>query len=58
VRGGQRLFQRGSNCVGVALGGVYAVALLMLRRATSKRHISLGPFMITGTFLTIVGGTL
>jgi leader peptidase (prepilin peptidase)/N-methyltransferase len=43
---------------GFALGGVYAVALLALRRASRKQRTALGPFMITGAFLVIVAGTL
>lgn len=43
---------------GFALGGLYGIALLALRRATRKQHMPFGPFMITGAFLAILAGTL
>lgn len=39
---------------GVLLGGVYALALLVLRRATAKSTIALGPFMIAGALLAVL----
>jgi leader peptidase (prepilin peptidase) / N-methyltransferase len=43
---------------GFLLAAVYGIALLMSGRATRKQQIPFGPFMITGTFLIILAGTL
>lgn len=40
--------------LGVLLGGVYALVLVVLRRATAKSAIALGPFMIAGALLAVL----
>lgn len=39
---------------GFALGALYAVALLLARRATRKTAFPFGPFMLLGTLLTLL----
>lgn len=43
---------------GFLLGGLYGAALLAARRATRKQHIPFGPFMILGTFIVVLAGTV
>lgn len=40
--------------LGVFLGGLYALGLLVLRRATAKTAIPFGPFMIAGTWAAVL----
>jgi leader peptidase (prepilin peptidase) / N-methyltransferase len=42
---------------GFPLAAVYGIALLISGRASRKQQIPFGPFMITGAFLIILGGT-
>ncbi len=39
---------------GFVLGGLYGIALLVLRRATRKQHVPFGPFMIAGAFAVVL----
>ena len=43
---------------GFLLAAAYGTALLISGRATRKRQIPLGPFMIAGAFLVILAGTV
>ncbi len=43
---------------GFLLGGVYAVLLLAMRRASRTAHIAFGPFMLAGAWLAIVVAAL
>lgn len=40
--------------LGVLFGGLYAIALLVLRKATAKSAIPFGPFMIAGTLVAVL----
>jgi leader peptidase (prepilin peptidase) / N-methyltransferase len=42
---------------GFLLGAVYGAGLLAWRRATSKRRIAFGPFMVAGAFLAVLAAT-
>ncbi|MFV0426265.1 MAG: prepilin peptidase [Beutenbergiaceae bacterium] len=42
----------------VILGGFYAIALLLLRRASPRTAIAFGPFMVLGLALTLTGTRL
>ncbi|RNI22197.1 prepilin peptidase [Flexivirga caeni] len=45
-----------ATMAGFVLGGVWAAVLLIGRRATRNTQIAFGPFMISGTVLTLLGG--
>lgn len=40
--------------LGVLFGGLFAVSLLVLRKATAKSAIPFGPFMIAGTVVAVL----
>lgn len=40
--------------LGVVLGGVFALILLLMRRATKKTQIPFGPFMLAGTLIAVL----
>lgn len=44
----------GSTVAGFVLGGLWAAALLIGRRATRQSYIAFGPFMIGGTVLALL----
>lgn len=43
---------------GFVLGGVFSLALLVIRRASRRTAVAFGPFMIAGAWLGIVVGAL